>query len=225
MFLRSKKRRRSPVARSMLSTSTTEPKTRKKATAVSGSKSTFGDLQAHPTQKSSKSSEVARKACHGPQDGGTRPSIGGSRKAMLKSASTVLIGKIATCSKPPFLEGNPLRLLTVGLVERHRNDEILLDFDSSRTPSLRTLWSLLSLWGLRPRFVCDTRTRRGWHRIIGLSKALPPAERIAAQCCLGSDLKREALNLMRVLSFCRTPPNCFALSRWNILFERKLHRT
>ncbi len=46
-------------------------------------------------------------------------------------------------------------------------------------------------------------------------------EIVALQFALGSDCKRETLNLMRVMS---RPSDPKARNRWNILYERKLTR-
>ena len=46
-----------------------------------------------------------------------------------------------------------------------------------------------------------------------------PIEHVAIQAILGSDFRRETLNLMRVLS----EPRGAGRKRWNILYEHKLH--
>jgi hypothetical protein len=93
-----------------------------------------------------------------------------------------------------------------------------------RGPSLRPLWTVLRLVGLRPSsdVICYERTRRGWHVIIELPEKLKPAETVALQLALGSDPRREALNLMRVLGMRRNGVTRFWSSRWNILYSRKL---
>ena len=71
--------------------------------------------------------------------------------------------------------------------------------------------------------VADRRTRRGWHVAITLRDALEPAEIVALQSCLGSDRRREALNLMRVIGLRRTHGiDSFWFERWNLLYREKL---
>jgi hypothetical protein len=53
--------------------------------------------------------------------------------------------------------------------------------------------------GLRPRFILYEKSRRGWHVLIKLNEKLRPAAMVALQAVLGSDSRREALNLMRAL--------------------------
>lgn len=80
--------------------------------------------------------------------------------------------------------------------------------------------AVANICGLKVRWMRIDKTRRGWHVIIHWNIALAPAEQVALQFALGSDRRREALNLMRVLSLARHPsPN---KRDWNILFSRKL---
>jgi len=49
------------------------------------------------------------------------------------------------------------------------------------------------------------------------------AEQVAAQAILGSDKKREELNLMRVLAIRRNPKlDRWTRERWNLLFDYKI---
>ena len=58
--------------------------------------------------------------------------------------------------------------------------------------------------------------------MIRLTRALAPAETVAVQALLGSDSRREALNLMRAMSVSRRDPGAFWRRRWNLLFSYKL---
>lgn len=99
----------------------------------------------------------------------------------------------------------------------------LIDVDSRRSPSLRETVAVCRIVGVRPVWACYRRTRRGWHLILYLRDQLLPAECIALQCCLGSDARREALNLMRVLAIRRTPiTRRYWVNRWNLLYRSKL---
>lgn len=107
---------------------------------------------------------------------------------------------------------------------------IYLDFDFARpdrrSPSLRPIFTVLRMVGLRPlgSAIAMERTRRGWHIIMRMRETLQPAEIVALQACLGSDRRREALNLMRALAIRK---GCNGVTphwrkRWNILFGGKL---
>lgn len=161
-----------------------------------------------------------------------KQSIGGIRP--LRS-NVIRHGTQDTHSRPDFvnLQSEQARQAWPGsvqydqigvLVERQRSDTLFLDYDFAGTPKLRATWVDLRLWNLRSQVICDTRTRKGWHRTIRIGKRLPPFAIIAAQCCLGSDRRREALNLMRQLSLRQDGGTRFAHSRWNLLFTRKLNR-
>ena len=100
--------------------------------------------------------------------------------------------------------------------------ELLCDFDFPRGPSLRPMWVTLRTCALRPRFIQYARTRRGWHVVIGLRETLEPAEQVALQAVLGSDRRREGLNIFRVLCIRRAGATQFWQARWNMLFKGKL---
>ena len=101
-----------------------------------------------------------------------------------------------------------------------------LDFDFKRpaqeSPRINPLFVVSRLVGVIPESFCYERTRRGWHIIIHLRENLAPAELVALQACLGSDRRREALNLMRVLGMKRYGVTDFWKRRWNILYSEKL---
>jgi hypothetical protein len=112
----------------------------------------------------------------------------------------------------------------IGVLEsrKQRSDEIQLDFDRKSCPRLLEGFRFLRLLKLSPAFYLDTKTRRGWHRVIRLRERLEPAEIVACQALLGSDPGRERLNLMRILSIRRSGASPFARAHWNLLFTRKL---
>lgn len=66
------------------------------------------------------------------------------------------------------------------------------------------------------------RTRHGWHVLIKLREKLQPAEIVALQSIMGSDGRRETLNLMRALHMRKNKVGRFWGKRWNILFGGKL---
>ena len=95
---------------------------------------------------------------------------------------------------------------------------LFLDFDMRRCPRVRPLWAVCRIIGAHPKTIRFDRTRRGWHVVIELSEWFSPLEVVAMQAVLGSDARREALNLMRVLS----EYGRLGEKRWNILYSRKL---
>ena len=106
--------------------------------------------------------------------------------------------------------------------ERASTRKILCDFDQPAPPPTRGIWRVLRIVGVRPRYIRYDRTRHGWHVVIGLTMSLTGAELIAIQAILGSDYKREALNLMRLISMRVHPASTYWIERSNILFSSKL---
>lgn len=217
-------RKRKPKRKSTLSTSTTVPFLKRKETSAYAFKFTSSDPQLQRMLMQLTLSEEKQRANRGRKDGASEQFFGVSRKRMQHSASIERTQPEDSRPRSEFLAELRLPPRSVALIKRERNDGRLakLDHDHARTPSLRECWSILSLCDVRPRLICDTRTRRGWHRTIQLSQRLTSAELVALQSCLGSDPRREALNLMRVLSQRKDGATNFARARWNLLFERKL---
>ena len=90
---------------------------------------------------------------------------------------------------------------------------------------LRVIRAVCSIVGVRVRDVRHDRTARGFHVVVMLRDRMTRAEIVAIQAVLGSDSKREALNLMRARSIrLHGCPREFR-DRWNLLFERKLATT
>lgn len=100
--------------------------------------------------------------------------------------------------------------------------KIFLDFDRCRTPRLRSLFALFRMLQLRVLWIRDDKTRKGWHRVIALRQALPRLATCAIQYDLGSDPRRERLNLMRLLRTQDSGLSPFQERRWNILYRTKL---
>lgn len=117
------------------------------------------------------------------------------------------------------------RLVRFGRIKEiaSRSDRALLDFDFRRVPRLGPMWAVCRIVGLRPRSIRTDRTRRGWHVIVELNERLQAAELVALQAVLGSDNRRECLNLMRVIGMRKHPVSPFWRRRWNLLFERKIN--
>lgn len=103
-----------------------------------------------------------------------------------------------------------------GLVKvRGDRKTILCDYDSERPPQLARIWRVLIRVGLPPAFVRYDRTRRGWHVVIRVRRALTSGELVALQFACGSDPKRERYNLYRIIAGARPRD-------WNLLFSEKL---
>ena len=110
-----------------------------------------------------------------------------------------------------------------GRVEELANPRhLLLDYDRAKTPSLRDVYRVARIAGFGVEWVRHDRTRRGWHVVIRTDRKLLPAEQVALQAILGSDPRRELLNIMRVIAIRRRDPGVEWRGRWNILFSGKL---
>lgn len=113
-----------------------------------------------------------------------------------------------------------------GVLKEFASDDVTLcDYDyvswwwRQRGPGLEQLFAVAHILGIRPLWIrYDPSTRKGWHVIIKWDKKMLPAEIVALQSVLGSDRRRETLNLMRVMS--EFGPEGDA--RWNILYSGKL---
>jgi hypothetical protein len=100
---------------------------------------------------------------------------------------------------------------------------LLIDIDQARpVPRLVPILSRLRVIGLKAKWISYRRTRHGWHLEIGINASLKPSETVAAQAVLGSDLRRETMNLRRAISLRVHKHSRFWRKRWNILFLRKL---
>ena len=105
--------------------------------------------------------------------------------------------------------------------ERGRNNLLLADYDEGRTaPNYRGICHVLRTLGLVPREVRYRRTRKGWHVLVEHSSSLTATEQVCVQFALGSDRKRELLNLMRVMRLANAPK--FWKDRFNLLYDYKL---
>lgn len=98
-----------------------------------------------------------------------------------------------------------------------------LDFDGPLPRHLESwVTTCAKLWGWRLVALRIDRTRHGYHVVVGVEGArVPAAVVVAAQAILGSDVKREAFNLMRVGKLAALPP--FWRSRWNVLYATHRH--
>ena len=106
-------------------------------------------------------------------------------------------------------------------VEEHAApNRTLCDYDGDLPKDIADrVHSLARMLDARVEWMRIDRTARGWHLVVEWNRDFEPAQTIALQAILGSDPKREALNLWRVLSGIRTEgqKKC-----WNILYRRKL---
>lgn len=128
------------------------------------------------------------------------------------------MGNRSNATKPRWQWG------TIAIIETLGDSKtLLLDYDMARpVPRLAPLLSRLRVIGLRARWFSYRRTKHGWHVEIGIDSALTPSELVAAQAVLGSDLRRETMNLRRAISLRVHKHSRFWRARWNILFREKL---
>jgi hypothetical protein len=96
---------------------------------------------------------------------------------------------------------------------------VYCDYDRPTPPSMWELNRVFHILDIRPQYIRFDRTRHGWHVVIRLPRALDKLATVALQAVLGSDPRRETLNLMRALSVKWDAHNS---RRWNILFREKL---
>lgn len=103
-----------------------------------------------------------------------------------------------------------------GIVKQYAHPFLTMcDYDTKWRPSIGRIGRLAQMLRMKPVYIREDRTRRGWHLLILWNRRLTPLQQVAIQCVLGSDLQREAYNLARVMSGKKS-------ERWNLLFERKL---
>lgn len=104
-----------------------------------------------------------------------------------------------------------------GIVKQYAEvDLTMCDYDSDYRPSFVLVVRIARMLGIWPLWWREDKTRRGWHLLIKWNRDFQPAELVALQCVLGSDVQRETYNLARVMSGKTS-------KRWNLLFERKLN--
>jgi hypothetical protein len=105
--------------------------------------------------------------------------------------------------------------------------EIKLDFDNLTEKGLleliRSRWRFLFRFGwpsfgrLRVRSVDVRRTKHGYHVRIAVKNYIGKRDLNFLQLALGSDFRRECLNLRRIIA-------CRQMKVWNVLFEYKFNR-
>ena len=110
-----------------------------------------------------------------------------------------------------------IRLGCPGVVRQYaRPNQTLCDYDhGDAVPPMEHIEETAEVLGLQIRSIAMFPTRRGVHMAVTWNRRFSPAEAIALQLILGSDMKRERFNLSRTLTG-ETD------KRWNLLFRRKL---
>jgi len=112
------------------------------------------------------------------------------------------------------------RLLRFGVLSEKLNSHaIYLDYDRIASPRLAPLFAAHHILGFSPTVLMLRKTRHGWHVVASYRRQFSPIEAIAMQAALGSDRKRETLNLMRALNMSRSR---FWRARSNILYSHKV---
>ncbi len=103
---------------------------------------------------------------------------------------------------------------------------LYLDFDEPLNVEEldRRIFNVANMSQIKLERLAIHATRRGHHVIVNAEwpdkKEMAPAETVALQLLLGSDPKREALNLMRAHNLGDAPD--FWRDRWNVLYSEKL---
>lgn len=129
-------------------------------------------------------------------------------------------------SKAHFGNLSHFRLGNIGIIDEiHTENMVFIDIDRNNIQWLNLMSRIRTFRGLlNPEYFMLQRTRKGWHIIIVFDRELLPPEIIALQAILGSDLKREALNMTRWLGvrskYNKLPK--FWQNRWNLLFKEKI---
>lgn len=104
-----------------------------------------------------------------------------------------------------------------GIVHRYHVPGVTLcDYDYKRSPSLARVFLVSQITGVGVRNIELVKTARGWHLIVFWKRRWDNWQTLAIQAMLGSDWKREALGLSRLLGT-RSPSR-----HWNLLFSEKL---
>jgi hypothetical protein len=93
------------------------------------------------------------------------------------------------------------------------------DYDRPNPPSMWEIFRVFHILAIDPEWFRFDRTRHGWHLIIKMPAKLSRTAQVALQAVLGSDPRRETLNLMRALS---VRWDKVSSRRWNVLFREKL---
>src|SRR4029077_77301 len=98
-----------------------------------------------------------------------------------------------------------------------------LDYDRGVPVSLPAIIAAARIVGLRIVWIELQRSRHGWHVRVRFNTRSPLAEIVCFQACVGSDRRRELLNLMRVRAIrVHRIRSRFWRERANILYSRKL---
>lgn len=147
-------------------------------------------------------------------------------KLLIGDAAVATIRKRLTKACTLFGTRSALRTLTfarLGQMKNWSDDHVAyLDVDSRRCPRVRSVWAVCRIINVRPTSIRFDRTRHGWHVLCRFRESLTPAELVAFQACAGSDLRREALNLMRARAIRTHAITGFWARRWNILYAHKI---
>lgn len=96
---------------------------------------------------------------------------------------------------------------------------IKVDRDEPEPLSLRDITRLLWVAGYKPVAVCVDRSPGGfgWHYIVHVTpRPSSPYEVVALALILGSDVRREAMQMHRAKAFPKVPT--FMRNAWNVLY-------
>jgi hypothetical protein len=108
-----------------------------------------------------------------------------------------------------------------GIVEHYATDRMTLhDYDNPiKPPAIAEILYIAGILGAEVRTLEFFPSRRGTHLAITWSVQWTPTQTVAVQALLGSDPRREAHNLRRLMDGWNTTND----RGWNILFRSKVH--
>lgn len=102
------------------------------------------------------------------------------------------------------------------------SDRLLLDFDSPEKPDWNRILRVCRRHRLGLRAARLNRsTNGGWHVVLVLARRVKPWQALVLQSVMGSDWRRESLNLLRLWDG-PEPRKRFRWT-WNVLYNEKVY--
>lgn len=106
---------------------------------------------------------------------------------------------------------------------KHKSNHLLIDIDEHMgdfSPVIDRVEIILKTIGIKGYIYNSRSTTNGAHFDVELNHKITPIETVCLQALCGSDWKREANNLRRVLS--GVTKTKWGRERFNVLYDRKL---
>jgi hypothetical protein len=113
-----------------------------------------------------------------------------------------------------------MNLSTFGVVDRRGSSRtLLLDFDGEG-PDWGRIYNVARRHRLKPVAMELYRTRHGWHVVVFTRRRVEPWQALVLQALMGSDWRRESLNLLRLWDTAGQVQRGLKW-RWNVLYNGK----